>query len=124
MQHTKRPSLKELDGKLRGAKEAIKKGKRLFAEPEKIFGEINALNLGDAKEVWELILNLLPEITSKDYEGRRPPEKAYEKGILGKELFPFCWNSNLLKKRMYLKFVLDCDIFYYVSLHESKFDGE
>ena len=79
------------------------------------------MDLGDAKEVWDLILKLLPEITAKDYEGRRPPEKAYEKAILGKELFPFCWDSTILKKRMYLKFVLDGDILYYVSLHESKF---
>ena len=102
-------------------KEAIEKGNRFFAEPDKIAGEINALDLGDAKEVWELILKLLPEIKAAHYEGKRPPEKAYEKAILGEDLFPFCWDSALLKKRMYLKFVLDGDTFYYVSLHESKF---
>lgn len=116
-----RPTVRELNKKLKGAAAAIQNGRRLFAEPEKVVSEINSLDLGDSKEVWELILKLLPEIQPDDYDGRCPPETSYEKAILGKELFPFCWDSHQMKERMYLKFVLDGDTFWYVSLHKSKF---
>ena len=121
MSQQHRPSVKELARKLKGAKEAIEKGRRFFAEPEKTVGELEKLGIGKVDEVWSLISTLLQEVKPELYEGKRPPEKASEISILGKELFPFCWNSNVTGKRMYLKFVLTDEAFYYVSLHESKF---
>ena len=74
-----RPSNRELDKKLREAKEFLKKQPGLFANPAKVVGELTALNIDDAKEVWDLIQELLEEITIEDYDGGRPPQKSYEK---------------------------------------------
>ena len=71
-------------------------------------------------EVWELIGELLEEISPADYAGLRPPQKSYERAIKEKELFAFAWDSKKLGKRMYLKFALVNGDYYYVSLHKSK----
>ncbi len=117
----KRPSDRELSKRLNEAKEFLKKGTGLFANPSKAMGELNDLSIGDANEVWLLISELLEEISPHDYKGARPPQKSYEKAIAGHELLAFCWWSLKLNKEMYIKFVLKNDRFYYVSLHHSHF---
>jgi hypothetical protein len=116
----KRPSHKELSGKLKEAQKALGDQDGLFAEIEKAFGELNELEIGDAEEVWSLIRLLLCEIGPTDYEGSHPPQKSYEKAILGEELFAFAWHSSCLSRRMYLKFALKSGRFYYVSLHKER----
>lgn len=117
-----RPSDHEICRRLQEAKEALRSRKMNFACSSKVRGEISALNLGDSSEVWDLILKvLIEEINVNHYSGRRPPEKAYEKIIETKDLWAFCWYSKILKKKMYLKFAIKNNIFYYVSLHESKY---
>jgi hypothetical protein len=113
----KRPSVKELTGKLNEARDMLSKKEGLFANPGNVAGELNELDIGDSKEVWNLIKSLLVEIEPKDYTGGRPPQKSYEKSIEGSELFAFSWQSNFLSKKMYLKFALKGDRFVYVSLH-------
>ena len=81
---------------------------------------MKTLNIGDSSEVWGLIQTLLHEIEPGDYIGGRPPKKSYESTIEGKELFGFSWDSVKCGKKMYLKFALKNDKFYYVSLHEDK----
>lgn len=115
-----RPSVKELTGKLKEAQELLYKQEGLFADPGKVVGELNALGIGDSKEVWELIKTILPEIKTEDYTGGKPPQKSYEKTIDGKELFAFSWESKHLGKKMYLKFAIKGDRFVYVSLHEDR----
>ena len=56
----------------------------------------------------------------KDYAGTWPPQKSYEKTIAGKELFAFCWHSEKFGKKMYIKFALKENRYYYLSLHKSK----
>ncbi len=56
----------------------------------------------------------------KDYAGTRPPQKSYEKAIAGKELFAFCWDSKKIGQKMYIKFALKDNRYYYLSLHISK----
>ena len=117
---TKRPTHKELSGKIKLAKEALRTKDGLFTDPAKTVGELNALDLGGAEEVWPLIRELLEECDPKDYTGGKPPQKSYESAIEGSELFAFSWKSKKLSKKMYLKFVIKNGLFYYVSLHEDK----
>lgn len=118
--HDKRPSDRELNKRLSEAKEFLKTRSGLFANPSKTMGELNELGIGDADEVWPLIRELLEEVTPEDYKGTRPPQKAYEKAVEGFELFAFCWWSDKCDKKMYVKFVLKNERYYYVSLHESR----
>jgi hypothetical protein len=118
--HYKRPSDRELTKRLNEAKEFLKNRHGVFANPSKIVGELNDLYIGDASEVWQLIRELLEEITPKDYKGARPPQKSYEKAIVGLELLAFSWWSSKCAKQMYIKFVLKDERYYYVSLHPSR----
>lgn len=102
--HGLRPSHKELNKKLTEAREALTASECIFANPAKTVRELYALNVFESQEVGQLILELLTEITPKNYCGTRPPMKAYEKSIKDLELFAFCWESQKMKKKMYLKF--------------------
>ena len=119
MNQPKRPSIKELTGKLNEARNLLSKKEGLFADPGNVVGELSDLDIGDSMAVWNLIQSLLIEIEPKDYTGGYPPQKSYEKSIEGKELFAFSWQSNFLSKKMYLKFALKGDRFVYVSLHKD-----
>ena len=118
--HDRRPSDRELDKRLNEAKEFLKNRHGAFANPSKAVGELNDLDIGDANDVWPLIRELLEEITLKDYRGSRPPQKSYEKAIVGLELLAFSWWSAKCAKQMYIKFVLKNERYYYVSLHQSR----
>jgi hypothetical protein len=97
----KRPSEHECKLKLRKAKECIEEGNAAFADPSKVVGEIfDDLELFKADEVFPLILELLPEISPKDYKGERPPAKSYELKIKDCDLFPFVWDSRRLGKKL------------------------
>jgi hypothetical protein len=115
-----RPSDGELDRKIKAAKAALRAHKGLFANIDKAVGELNALDVESPNQIWALIVDLLEEILPQNYAGLRPPQKSYEKTILGKELFAFCWDSKKLGKKMYIKFALKDDRYYYLSLHGSK----
>jgi hypothetical protein len=116
----KRPTYKELSGKLKNGKEALTEKSGLFADPSKAVSELMELNILETEKVWPLICELLEEISPDDYTGGKPPQKSYEPAIEGSELFAFTWNSIKLSKMMYLKFVLKDETFYYVSLHEDR----
>ena len=115
----KRPSDRELHKRINEAKKALKNRVGLFANPSKVVGELNELDIGDANEVWPLVKELLEEILPSDYKGLRPPQKSYESAIVGQELLAFSWWSQKLAKKMYIKFVLKNERYYYVSLHVS-----
>lgn len=118
--HNKRPSDRELTKRLSEAKEFLKNRYGLFANPSKALGELSDLDIGDANDVWQLIRELLDEISPKDYRGTRPPQKSYEKAIIGLELLAFSWWSPKFDKQMYIKFVLKNERYYYISLHQSR----
>jgi hypothetical protein len=115
-----RPSDRELFKRINEAKESLKNRCGLFANPSKAVGELGDLGVGDANDVWQLIKELLEEISPRDYRGARPPQKSYEKAIAGLELLAFSWWSAKLVKQMYIKFVLKNERYYYVSLHQSR----
>lgn len=118
--HSNRPSDRELLKRINEAKEFLKNRNGLFANPSKVVGELNALNIGNTNDVWPLIMELLEEISPKDYRGARPPQKSYEKATVGLELLAFSWWSLRFSKQMYIKFVLKNERYYYVSLHQSR----
>src|SRR3984957_4579381 len=118
--HDKRPSDREITKRLNEAKEFLKNRHGIFANPAKAVGELNDLGIGDANDVWQLIRELLDEISPKDYRGTRPPQKSYEKAIIGLELLAFSWWSPKCAQQMYIKFVLKNERYYYVSLHQSR----
>ena len=70
--HDKRRSDRELTKRLNEAKEFLKNRHGVFANPSKAVGELNDLNIGDANDVWQLIRELLEEISPKDYKVSRP----------------------------------------------------
>ncbi len=76
--HDKRPSDRELTKRLNEAKEFLKNRYGLFANQSKAVGELNDLDIGETNDVWQLIRELLEEISPKDYKGLRPPQKSYE----------------------------------------------
>ncbi len=115
-----RPTANELLHKLKEATLALESKRASFANPAKVVGELYELDI-ESDEVWDLIADLLKEIKSDDYEGGRPPQRSTERIVDGKELWAFAWESPKIGKRMYLKFALKDGVFYYVSLHESKF---
>lgn len=116
----KRLSDRELNKRLMEAKECLKNRYGMFANPSKAVGELNNLDIGDTNDVWQLIRELLEEISPKDYKGSRPPQKSYEKAIAGLELLAFSWWSPKCAKQMYIKFVLKNERYYYVSLHPTR----
>lgn len=116
----KRPTSRELCKKIAEAKTCLSERPGLFAHPAKAVGELEALNILDTKDIWELIQTFLAEIGPDDYAGTYPPMRSYEKTIEGNELFAFSWLSRKCEKRMYIKFALKNNRYYYVSLHEDK----
>jgi hypothetical protein len=115
-----RPSDRELTKKILEARAFLKERNGLFANLNKVVGELYELGVEAPNQVWQLILVLLEEISLKDYAGGRPPQKATERAIENRELFAFCWQSAKLGKLMYIKFALVERRYYYVSLHVSK----
>ncbi|MCB1119534.1 MAG: hypothetical protein KDK65_06205 [Chlamydiia bacterium] len=115
-----RPTLHELHKKLQKAAHALLVKGGIFVNVSKVVGELATLEIGDASEVWPLILRLLEEIEPADYVGGNPPDRSYERTIEGQELFAFCWWSEILEEQMYLKFALKKEQFVYVSLHKSR----
>jgi hypothetical protein len=120
LSHPIRPTTKELFSRLKEASTLLSAKDGLFADHGKIAGELNALHMGDSSEVWDLIRSLLKEIKPEHYAGSRPPQKAYERSIEGRELFAFSWDSQHLGRRMYLKFAIKGDCYVYVSLHRDR----
>lgn len=116
----RRPSDRELFKRIVEAKEFLKLRPGLFANPSKVVGELNNLGIGNTNEIWQLIKELLEEISPSDYKGARPPQRSYEKAIVGLELLAFSWWSPKCAKQMYIKFVLKNERYYYVSLHQSR----
>ena len=58
-------------------------------------------------EQTEILVAVLSEIKPEHYAGKRPPERSYEQGTGGIELFPFRWESNFFGRRpIYFKFAI------------------
>ena len=115
----RRPSYKEINNKIKQAKEAVLKNRISIINPESIAAD--ALELGYlVKDMTNILSELLDEITPKEYVGQYPPQRSYETKILESELFAFKWESKLLGCKIYLKFAFKGDQMWLVSLHQDR----
>jgi len=114
-----RPSVPDLDKKLKSAIEFVDNGKVLQINHGAIAGDAIELGymIGDLHNV---LLAILAEVKPEYYIGKRPPEKAYASQIKGSELFSFKWQCKRFGCEVYFKFCLKEDMFYLVSLHQNR----
>lgn len=115
-----RPSYKEVDNKLRLARQQLKEGEWFPVNLQVFAEDCNELNLYGADEQLEALIAIFSEITPLNYIGPHPPQKAYEKLIEGRELFEFLCHSKSLNERIYLKFAFLGKDLYIVSFHKSR----
>jgi hypothetical protein len=111
-----RPSQKELAKKLKEARESALAGRIMIVDQEVIAAD--ALELGYLVEDIAGVLNrALEEIKPSDYAGQKPPQRSYERAILGLGLFAFRWKSRLMGAEVYLKFAVEESLLWLVSFH-------
>ena len=89
-----RPSIKELNAKLKEAREAVAAGRFRLIEPDVIEPDLLDLDFL-VEDLVRKLPRIIEEINPRDYKGRRPPVSSYEKPILNLELFPFNWKSKI-----------------------------
>lgn len=115
----RRPSHKELKGKIEQAKEALSKDHIFFIKKEAIVAELLNFDIL-IDEFSPILLNLLNEIAPGDYTGHRPPQPSYEDEIKDFELFVFEWKSEKLNREICLKFTIKDDLLWLVNFHEKR----
>ena len=115
-----RPSPKELFGKLRLAKQAVREERVALLNQLSLAADAIELDYSIDFELDTVLVGLLDELTPAHYTGSRPPQRSYEQDIQGLELFAFTVESQRFKCRVYLKFALDGDMFWLVSLHQDR----
>lgn len=114
-----RPSGKELFNKINQAKEAILNDAIRIIDPEVIAAD--AIELGyQVIQLQEVLKFILEEIGPPNYAGSHPPQQSYKSEIRGLELFAFRWISKYFGCETYLKFCLERDRIYLVSLHPHR----
>lgn len=114
----KRPSIKEINNKLRDSIKAVNGGRIKFVNINAI--ACDALDLGYSIDfdLKTILLELLSKASTENYVGKKPPERSYEKIIEGFDLFAFNIVCEFLKCLVYFKFAIKNGNFYLVSLHK------
>ncbi len=115
-----RPSYKELYGKLRSARQAVRDGRIALLNQLALTGDAIELGYSIALELNVVLTDLLEESTPDHYTGTRPPKRSYEQEIQSLELFAFTVESSRFKCRVYYKFALEGETFWLVSLHQDR----
>ncbi len=122
---TNRPTYKELDGKIRQARDLVSRGRVSFVSQEIISMDAEALGFSSGEEMAEVLSALLGEILPEHYAGANPPQRSYEERIRGSELFAFRLEFSRFGRMIYLKFALVHETLWVVSLHPDRpLDGE
>ena len=114
-----RPTYRELNNKLKKAKEAVANGNILLINPDALAADAIDLNIL-VKELPKILQEVLDETKPGNYVGQHPPARSYEDRIKGEELFAFKIDSKRLGCDVYLKFALFSDFISLVSLHEDR----
>ena len=118
-----RPSHKEINRKIKQAKEAVSENQFSILNPFIIAAD--ALELGvNLQNISYILIDLLEEITPYHYAGQYPPQRSYEDEIKGCELLAFRWLSKKLGCRVYLKFAIKGNRMWLVSFHEDRKEDE
>jgi len=118
-----RPSLKEINRKIKQAKEAVSENQFSILNPVIIAADALELSV-DLQSISFILIDLLEEITPNHYAGQYPPQRSYEHDIEGYELLAFRWLSKTLGCRVYLKFTIKGKRMWLVSLHEDRKEDE
>lgn len=116
----KRPSNKELFGKLHKAKTTLQNGSLFLIDQEVIAEDAIELGYDIGSELFNVLTDLLAETSPTHYAGSRPPQRSYKNEIEGLELFPFVVHSSRFKCRVYFKFALVEESLWLVSLHQDR----
>jgi hypothetical protein len=84
------------------------------------------LDLYSEEDQCEALTAALNEVVAKDYKGKYPPDRAFERVVAEEEFFTFIWLSSFFKKKMYLKSCfhesddLEGEDLFVFSLHEDR----
>ena len=117
----KRPSYKEINSKIKQAKDAVLRNRISIVNPASV--AVDALELGFlVNDLLNIFSEILKEITPHDYVGQYPPQRSYERRILESDLFAFRWESKRLGCKTYLKFAIKEKRIWLVSLHQDRTD--
>jgi len=120
----KRPTLKELNNKLKGALTALHNGKVLLINQTALAVDALELEFSIEFELLEVLSELLDSTSPNDYSGSRPPKRSYEDEISGLDLFAFVVKIDRFPVPVYYKFSLTKDELWLVSLHKDKKNKE
>jgi hypothetical protein len=114
-----RPSHKEINRKIKQAKETVSENRISILNPVNVAADV--LELGfNLRNIANILNDLLEEIKPNDYVGQYPPQRSYEDEIKDCELLAFRWLSKKLGCRVYLKFTFKGYRLWLVSLHEDR----
>jgi hypothetical protein len=116
----KRPSDKEINKRIKEAREAVSEGRIAILNQGALASD--ALELGFlVREELAVVLSELLDLTSPGhYVGTRPPQRSYERTIKDLELFAFEIISLRFKHPIYFKFALSTGVLWLVPLHKSR----
>jgi hypothetical protein len=114
-----RPSHKEINRKIKQAKEAVSKDRISILNPVSVATDTLELGL-NLRNISNILSDVLEEIEPDDYAGQYPPQRSYEDEIKDCELLAFRWLSRRLGCRVYLKFTLKETRLWLVSFHEDR----
>ena len=83
---------------------------------------VDAIELGYSidLDLYSVLDEILDACTPADYTGSRPPQRSYEQTIEGLELFAFAAEIRRFKCRVYVKFAIEEDTLWLVSLHPDR----
>ena len=116
----KRPSHKELYGKIVSARLAVKEGLVAILNQLALAADAIELEYSIDFELHQVLSELLEATKPTDYTGSRPPLRSYEQEIHGLELFAFAVESKRFRCRVYYKFALANEMLWLVSLHQDR----
>ena len=114
-----RPSHKEINRKIKQAKEAVLENRISVLNPVSVAADTLELGI-HLQDISYILIELLEEITPNEYAGQYPPQRSYEYEIEGYELLVFRWLSKKLGCKIYLKFTIQGNRMWLVSLHEDR----
>ena len=93
-----------------------------FVDPDTLHSDLLELDFL-INDLQLALPDILKEMSPKEYRGVRPPQRSYEKPILGSELYAFGWESRTFGCPMYLKFSIKGGYLWIVSLHRDRKQG-
>ncbi|MBW1940964.1 MAG: hypothetical protein JRG68_09485 [Deltaproteobacteria bacterium] len=116
----KRPSHRELSGKIKTAKKAVAEDRiRLLNRAAMVSDALESGYLFE-DDFLKILSDLLDNTKPEHYTGTTPPQRSYEEEINGMELFAFKVMSKILDLMIYYKFSIKNNCCYVVSLHKDR----